>query len=687
MVIFYARKRGEKKLANETQIGKLVIDLQIKTQALEAGLNTAKERLKELENSNKDVINSNKELDASFVAVAATATAALLGVKSIISSSIDEYNQYTQAMSGLKDVADYTGQSMDEFGDIMKDFNKYMTKSDIAATIKNFSLMGMSAKQTRQMMESLTNSAIKNRNANYTVSEAVKVASDGYKQGLSTLSDSAGVTENLSVMLDKYAQSIGKTASQLTEQEINQAYVNRTMEAAAPFAQAMTEYNETLAGKQGDLNNALKETQVAYATAIEPTYSAILAQITNITTAVGTFISEHQELVAGSTAFVVTLGVLGIAVLAVKKAYDAYTKSAFAATVAQEGFNAAIMANPVGLAVGLVATAVAGFAGLEAALETNRAKQEEVTKAQAEYNKVVNGTIELNQANVSSMREAKQTIEEYQKVGEQWTKDRVNLWDYQDMLNGTGQTIEVLKELGLTLEDVGLTEDEIKAKIAELRIAVHSEYDEYKKLDDKIKELLGIQKEELLNYKEVEQALKAYTKRIEEAESIEKIKSATDIEAVKTQQKEAAQLKVNVQEMQNYLDVIKLGHTSTAEYQNALNALAKAYPEAANAEGIMIDQAQAFIDAEALKADQAWNASQTTIQGNIAAVQTFIDLANAAANDADMQAQLAQAIGIDYAQIIPTLTSVLNILQQIGGQTPTQVPRSSSNSFIKTKNI
>ena len=185
----------------------------------------------------------------------------------------------------------------------------------------------------------------------------------------------------------------------------------------------------------------------------------------------------------------------------------------------------------------------------------------------------------------------------------------------------------------------------------------------------------------------MEQALKAYTKRIEEAESIEKIKSATDIEAVKTQQKEAAQLKVNVQEMQNYLDVIKLGHTSTAEYQNALNALAKAYPEAANAEGIMIDQAQAFIDAEALKADQAWNASQTTIQGNIAAVQTFIDLANAAANDADMQAQLAQAIGIDYAQIIPTLTSVLNILQQIGGQTPTQVPRSSSNSFIKTKNI
>ena len=69
---------------------------------------------------------------------------------------------------------------------------------------------------TISKLSGLTNSAIRNRNANYTVSEAVRVASEGYRQGLSTLSDSAGVTENLSVMLDNYAKSIGKTASQLT---------------------------------------------------------------------------------------------------------------------------------------------------------------------------------------------------------------------------------------------------------------------------------------------------------------------------------------------------------------------------------------------------------------------------------------------------------------------------------------
>ena len=96
--------------------------------------------------------------------------------------------------------------------------------------------MGFTAEQTEQMIESLTNSAITKINENYTVSEAVRVASEGYRQGLSTLSDSAGVTENLSVMLDNYAKSIGKTASQLTEAEKNQAYLNRTMYAAEPFA-------------------------------------------------------------------------------------------------------------------------------------------------------------------------------------------------------------------------------------------------------------------------------------------------------------------------------------------------------------------------------------------------------------------------------------------------------------------
>ena len=150
------------------------------------------------------------------------------------------------------------------------------------------------------------------------------------------------------------------------------------------------------------------------------------------------------------------------------------------------------------------------------------------------------------------------------------------------------------------------------------------------------------------------------TKTLNEYNAREKIKNAIDINTIKTQQAEAAQLKINVSTMQNYLDIVRKGNKNTTEYQNAVNALAKAYPEAANAEGIIIKQAQDYINQEKIKADQAWNTSQTTIEGNMQIVQTYIEMAKAA-DTAEKQQELANKIGIAYSDIIPTLTSVLNI--------------------------
>ncbi|MBR2744951.1 MAG: hypothetical protein IKE01_06645 [Clostridia bacterium] len=653
---------------NETQIGKLVINLQIKTDALEKGLSTAKKKIQELESQNKELENSNKGLDLSFVALAASIIGSMSKVKGIIHDSIKEYNEYTQSMSSLSDVAAHTNTNMDELSEIVQDYSKYMNKADIAATIKNFSLMGMTTKQTRQMMESLTNSAIKNRNANYTVSQAVKVASDGYKQGLSTLSDSAGVTENLSVMLDKYAESIGKTASQLTQEEINQAYVNRTMEAAAPFAQAMSEYDETLAAKQGELNNALKETQVAYATAIEPAYSAMLKWITDITSSLGKFVSEHQELAAGSTTFIVTLGALAIAVTVVKKAYDAYTKSTFAATAAQKGFNAAIMANPLGLAVGVIATAVAGIAALGAAYETNKAKQEELTRAQMEYNKVVNGTIEYNDKTIASMKEAKGTIETYIKAYDEW-RDAVNSNE-----NFRGN-MDILKEIGYTEEQLQQVLEKDANEIQALK-------NEANALSGDVSKILGMENLELKAHgteiNKVKDAYKAYCKRLEEAEAIQKISAGLDTKAVQNKQKEAAQQKINVKTMQDYLNTVKQGNTATAEYQEAVKKLAEAYPEAATASGILTDVAQQNIDAAGMQADSAWAAAQTEIN-------SYISIIQAALNSEAVQKQVAENVGISVDALVPKLQNVLNLYQSMANMAPTDVPNITPTSVSSKK--
>ena len=655
-MFFYTLKRGVK-WQQKHKYGKLVIDLQIKTKALEQGLNTAKQKLKEIENSNNSLENSNKSLDASFIAMSATAVVALNQIGNAIKSCINEYNNYTQAMSGLQNIANYTGQDMDKLTDIMNKFTKYgLTQTDIATAIKNFSLMGYTAEETEQMIMALTESAISNRQACYSVSEAVKMASEGYKNGISTLSDAAGVTENLSVMESKYAESIGKTAGQLTEAEKNQAYLNRTMEAAAPFAGATAQYMETLAGKQGEYSQALRETQVAYTEALEPTLVKIEEMKTTMLTTLSSFISQNEEATAGVTAFVVTLGILGVAVAAVKKAYDSYKTSAFAATAATKGFTAALTANPVGLVVTGITLLISSLAGLSAATETQKQKQAELNELQREHNEIMQGTIELNNENVESIKSTKEEMEAYLAKKEEY--------------NENNATLGTIKESGLLDGENSEEIQKIYDDITNANIVLASEL---VKTSDAFKEQFNIQEDGLVSTEKITGLLEVYTDRLEEAESMEKIKKAMDTESIKTEQKQAAQLKINANQMQKYLDTVKKGNKSSTEYQTAVKKLAEAYPEAANAQGIVISTCQDYINAEKAKADQAWNTSQATIQGNINVINSFIDLANAAANDVGKQQELANAIGISYENIIPTLSSVLSILQAISGQKPEEV--------------
>ena len=130
-----------RKIANETQIGQLVIDLKIKTEALEKGMENAKKKLQELEQQNEQVKSSNQELDVNFIAVTTSIVGSLHKVLSVLKESVDEYNSYKQAMSSLSDVAEYTGNNFDDMSQMMQKYSNYMNKGDLAATIKNFSLM------------------------------------------------------------------------------------------------------------------------------------------------------------------------------------------------------------------------------------------------------------------------------------------------------------------------------------------------------------------------------------------------------------------------------------------------------------------------------------------------------------------------------------------------------------------
>lgn len=588
------------------------------------------------------------------MAVAATAGIALAGIISSIKSATEEYKAHEQAMSSLQNVSDYTGESMSDLSEIMDKYSNVMTKTDLATTIKNFTLMGYSAKDTEKMIEALTNSAIRNRNANYTVSEAVRVASEGYRQGLSTLSDSAGVTENLSVMLDNYAKTLGKTASQLTETEKNQAYLNRTMYAAEPFAGAMEGYLDSLAGKQGEYSQAIRETQVAYTEALEPTLIKITEMKTGLLKLLGDLISSNSSATVGITAFITIVASLTLVLTAGMKVVQMYKKSIDALNVSTK----ALKITMGGMLV--VSAVISALVALKNATDEQaeaQAKLEEITER---YNKMQEGTYAYTDKNVAQAQADKEAIEDQIELMQKKLdlEEKINNVsandDYFKYADGNGYS-DMYDDSELAKYQQEL--DTINKKLENLKKTGKSYGNSIEELNGKLKENADF---------------------LSEANVIQDISKALDIESTRTMQKEAAQLKVNANQMQNYLNTVKKGETSTSEYQDAVKALAKAYPEAANAEGIIISQAQGFIDAEQLKADEAWKGSQNTIN-------SYIAMLNTALQSESVQRQVAQNIGISYEQLAPKLQSVLGLLQAMAGYTPEKTPNVTPTSISAPK--
>lgn len=642
-------------MAKETKIGNLVIDLQIKTAALESGLNTAKKKLQEIEQANKQVEKSNNSTGSSWIAVAGTATAALVGIKSAITSCITEYNQYTQSMESLKNVSDYTNQSMSDMSKIMQKYSSIMNKADIATTIKNFSLMGFTVEETDKMIEALTNSAIRNRNANYTVSEAVRVASEGYRQGLSTLSDSAGVTENLSVMLDKYAKSIGKTASQLTVAEQNQAYLNRTMYAAEPFAGAMEGYLDSLAGKQGLFAQSMRDTQVAYSEAIEPVFSGLLTTGTQVLELLNNLISANPNLTAGFTSFAVTLAALVLVFSTVKKGIDLYTSSTFGATAATNGLTAAIAANPLGALAVAISLVVGAVVSLTNAEREQAEAQEELNAQTDRYNQIRAGTYKYTDDAIKQAEQDKVAIEEQINNINKYIEAKEKL----EQLKAAENTYSYKN--GYTLNDgTVLSGDEFSKQYNETEDVIKSLDKEMKNYGSTLDDIKN-KEQELIQQQE------AYQKVIDDSNTIKELENALDIDTLKSKQKEAAQLKVNASTMQKYLDVYKKGETNTTEYQTALKTLAEAYPEAATANGLLIDAIQGQIDAEALSATYAWQSAQEQINAQIAILQ-------AALSSEEVQRQVAENLGIEQDELNAKLSSTLALYQTMAGYNPEEVP-------------
>ena len=250
-------------------LGELAIAIALKTGALEQGL---KEVQKKLKDHGKKVQKTGADYDK----LAIVAGVAFYKIASAISGSVKAFNDFNNAMVGLRSVVQGTGNDFGQAQQFIDGFIKdgLIPANNAAMALKNLLSHGMSMDQAADVMNRFKDSAAFARQGSLTMGEAIQGATEGLKNSLSTMVDNAGVTENLSVMWDKYAQTIGKTAATLTDAEKIQAEYTGVMRATQYQIGDASKYSEQFAGAQARATFETTKLRQAFGAALVPALNA-----------------------------------------------------------------------------------------------------------------------------------------------------------------------------------------------------------------------------------------------------------------------------------------------------------------------------------------------------------------------------------------------------------------------------
>lgn len=176
------------------------------------------------------------------------------------------------AWIGLESILNGQNRSFSEAKDFLNEYTAdgLIPLTDAVTAYKNLASRGYDDKQIRQTLTSLKDAAAFGRQASYSYGDAIKSATEGLKNENSVLVDNAGVTKNVAKMWEDYAKSVGKTTSELTQQEKINAEVNGILAETKFQLGDAAKYADTFAGRTARLSSTFFQLKNAIGETIMP---------------------------------------------------------------------------------------------------------------------------------------------------------------------------------------------------------------------------------------------------------------------------------------------------------------------------------------------------------------------------------------------------------------------------------
>ncbi|MFD4554407.1 hypothetical protein ACFWP5_08765 [Streptomyces sp. NPDC058469] len=245
------------------------------------------------------------------LAASAIAQQALSGLKNEFDQTIEASNKIQNSLIGVTSVANAFGANAGVARDAAKSLatDGLMSVDDAATSLKNLLSSGFSMPEAIALVNRFKDTAAFGRQSALGFGQAIEGATEGIKNGNSILSDNAGMTKNLSVILQEAGYSAQDLSKATTDSSIRQALYNGIIRETAPQLGDAARLASTYSGEQSKLSTVIFNTQAKMGDMLKMGLGPLLGGMTQ-------WIQNNQETVISMAGAIGTVVAFGATVLA-----------------------------------------------------------------------------------------------------------------------------------------------------------------------------------------------------------------------------------------------------------------------------------------------------------------------------------------------------------------------------------
>jgi phage-related protein len=219
-----------------------------------------------------------------LIASAITSTFSLFGsainsVTDFMGDAVSTTQKYENALIGLQSIAarKIGLQGIEDATQAAKDLasDGLMSVHEAATGLKNLLSTGFSLPESVNLMNAFRDSAAFNRQGMLGFGESISRATEGIKNGNSTLVDNAGITKNLSTILKEAGHSQNELMNATSDATVRQAIYNGILREGNVFQGNAAMLANTTTGQMASLSVQLTNLKIALGGFFKPIQSVL----------------------------------------------------------------------------------------------------------------------------------------------------------------------------------------------------------------------------------------------------------------------------------------------------------------------------------------------------------------------------------------------------------------------------